>query len=99
MRAIVGQHGVDLVGHGRNQVAQEITGDAPSGLFVQLDEGGLRGPINPYEQIELALFGADLGDVDVKIADRIGLELSPLRLVALDFRQSRDVVALQAAMQ
>ena len=88
MRAIVGQHGVDLVGHGRDQVAQEVPGNASGGLLVELDEGELRGPVDPNEQIELALLGADLGDVDVKVADRIGLELAPVGLVTLDLRQT-----------
>lgn len=45
------------------------------------------------------MLGAVLGDVDVKVADRIGLELAPVGLVALDLRQTGDVVTLQAAMR
>jgi len=38
-----------------------------------------------------------LGDVDMEVADLVGLE--PLRLLAVGFRQTRDSVTLQAAMQ
>ena len=41
----------------------------------------------------------DLGDVDVEEADRVGLERFLGRLVAFDFRQPADAVALIAAMQ
>ena len=41
----------------------------------------------------------DLGDVYVEEADRIGLERFLGRLVAFDFRQPADAVALIAAMQ
>jgi hypothetical protein len=43
---------------------------------MQFGEGELRGPVNGYEEIEPAFGGADLSDVDVEIADRIGLELA-----------------------
>src|SRR5215216_7437389 len=49
--------------------------------------------------MELALLGPDLGDVDVEVADRVALELSPLWLVAVCVGQARDAVALQTAMQ
>jgi hypothetical protein len=41
-----------------------------------------------------ALLSADLGNVDVEVADRIGLELALARLVALDLRQTGDAVTL-----
>lgn len=43
-----------------------------------------------------ARFGADLGDIDVEVADRIGLALLPCRPVTLDIRQSAYPVTLQA---
>jgi hypothetical protein len=48
--------------------------------------------------VELALFGSDLGDIDVEAADRLGAELALVRLVAVDLRQTRDAEALEAAM-
>src|SRR5580700_8189838 len=41
----------------------------------------------------------DLGDVDMEVTDRIGLELALVGLVALDLWQAGDTVALQAAVQ
>lgn len=97
--AIVGEHSVDPVGDGRDQAQQEVSGDGSGGLLMQFDEGELRGAVNGDEHVQLALFGAHLGDVDVEIADRIGLELLLRRPVAFDVRQAADAVALQAAMQ
>src|SRR6266849_5760155 len=41
----------------------------------------------------------DLGDVDVEVTDRVGLELALVGLVAVDLRQAVNTVALQAAVQ
>ncbi len=49
---------------------------------MELDEGELRGAVDPDVEVKLAFFGADLGDVDVEVADRIDLELLLSRLVA-----------------
>jgi len=51
---------------------------------VKLDKGELGGAVDRDEQIELALFGADLGEIDVEVADGVGLELTPVRLVAFN---------------
>jgi hypothetical protein len=97
--AVVGEHGVDLVGDGRDQAEQEIPGNGGGGLLVQFDEGELRGAVDGDEHVELALLGAHLGDVDVEIADRVGLELLLRRPISLDIGQAADAMALQAAMQ
>jgi hypothetical protein len=39
MRAVVGEHGVNPVGHGRDQGAQEVARDAAGDPLMQLDEG------------------------------------------------------------
>ena len=57
MGAVVGHYG---------EGAKEVTGDLPGGLFVQLREGELRGPVDGDEKVKLALLGAHLGDVDMK---------------------------------
>ena len=66
---------------------------------MQFDEGELRGSVDGDEEIKLAFRGAHFSDVDVKVADRVGLEFLLGGLVAFDIRQSADPVALQAAMQ
>jgi hypothetical protein len=43
---------------------------------MQLGKGELGGPIDGDEEIEPALGGADFGDVDVRVTDRIDLELA-----------------------
>ena len=66
---------MDLVGHGGDEVAQEVGGGTARDLLVQFDEGELGRAVDRHEQVELALGGADFGDVDVEVADRVGLEL------------------------
>jgi len=39
-------------------------------FLVQLDEGELAGAVDGHQQVEAALLGPDLGDVDVEVADR-----------------------------
>ena len=97
--AVVGEHGVHAARQGLLQGAQEVGGDARGGALVQLGKGERRGAVDGDEEVELALLGPDLGDVDVEVADRIGLEALAGRLVAVGFRQARDAVALEAAMQ
>jgi hypothetical protein len=79
---------VYLVGHGCDQVPEEVARDTGSGLLVQLDEGELGGSVDGVEQVELALLRPNLGDVDVKVADRIALEFAPVRFVAVDLRKA-----------
>src|SRR3954451_9314650 len=90
---------MDLVGHSLDEGAEEVGGDAPGGFFVQLDKGELGGPVDGHQEIELALSGMDLGDINMEVAERIGLELALARLLALDVRQPGHAMALQAAMQ
>ena len=47
---------------------------------------------------QLALFGAQLGDIDVDEADGVAIERL-LRRVALELGQATDAVALEAAVQ
>lgn len=64
---------------------------------MQLGEGELRVTVIGDEHMQLALFGAHLGDVDVELADQVGLELLLGRPISLDIGQAADAVALQAA--
>jgi hypothetical protein len=74
--SVVGEDGVDLVRDGGDQAAQEVPRGAARHLLVHLDEGELRRSVDGDEQVELALRSSNLGDVDMKIADRIGLEFA-----------------------
>ena len=67
---------MDLVGDFGDQAAQEVSGGPARHLFVQFDEGELRRPIDGDDEIELALSGSNLGEVDRETADRIGLEFA-----------------------
>ena len=97
--AVIGEHRVHPVGHGGDEMAQEVGGGAARDLLVQFDNGELGCPVDRHQQVKLALFGAHFGDVDVKVADRVGFELALGRSLAFDVRQLRDAVPPQAAMQ
>ena len=85
--SVVGEDRVDLVADCGDQAAQEITRDLASYFFMQFDESELRRSVDRDEQVELALRGSNLGDVDMKIADRIGFEFAFGRGLAFDLRQ------------
>src|SRR5215207_11310327 len=63
---VVGEHGVDPVGHGRDEAAKEVARDTPRRLLVRLGEGELGRAVDGHEEVELALLGPDLGDVEVE---------------------------------
>ena len=82
---------------------EQMFEELPRGLAICLvDEVGdckLAGPVNADEKIQLALRSLHLGNIDMKKAHGVALELLPLRLVALDIRQARDAMSLKAPMQ
>ena len=90
---------MDLVGNRLDQRRKEVDRGLDVGGRVQLGKGKLRRPIDRHEEVELALLGANLGDVDVEVADRVALEGLFGGLVTGDLRQTADAVALEAAMQ
>src|SRR5215475_9717430 len=96
---VVGEDGVDLVGDRFDEMQQEVSRNPPCGLLMQLGEGELRGPIDGDKEVEPALRGSYFGDVDVKVADRVGLELALYAIAVPDVREPRDAVPLQAAVQ
>jgi hypothetical protein len=55
VRAVIGQHCVDLVGNGGGKRPEEVACDTAGRLLVQLDEGEFGGPVNRDEEVELAL--------------------------------------------
>jgi hypothetical protein len=66
---------------------------------MKLDKGELGGPINGDQQVEPALRGVDLGDIDVEVAERIGLESASGWRGSFDIGQAGDVVSLEAPVQ
>ncbi len=85
--SVVGEDDMDLVRDGGDQAAQEVPRGAARHLLVQLDESEFRRSVDGDKQVELALCSSNLGDVDMKIADRIGLEFAFGRGFAFDLRQ------------
>ena len=90
---------MDLVRDSGDQAAQKVRCGAARHLFMQLDESEFRRSVDGDEQVELALRSSNLGDVDMKIADRIGLEFAFGRGFAFDLRQPGDPVALQTPVK
>jgi hypothetical protein len=97
--AVVGQHGVDGIGNGGDQIAQELRRGHFAGLLVQFGIGKLRRPVDGHEKVQLAFGRLNLGNIDVKVADRIGFELFLGGPVAFGIRQFGNVVPLQTAVQ
>jgi hypothetical protein len=99
LNAVIGEHGMDLVRNGRDQCLQEARRGGSPRLPDNLDEGEFARAINGDIEIELALGGLDLCDIDVDVADRVGLELLSVRLVTHRLWQPRNAMAPQAAVQ
>jgi putative ABC transport system permease protein len=97
--AVVGEHRVDPVGHGRDEVTKEVARNAPRRLFVQLDKGELARAVDGHEQVKPALFGVHLGHVDGEEADRVGRIAGALGLVPVRVGLACDPMALQAAVE
>jgi len=95
---VIGQHRVDFVGNGCHQVIQECRRRLGVGALCHSGKGELRGPVDGDEQIEFALGGAQVGDVDVEIADGVALEALLFGFVGADLRQAAAAMAPQAAM-
>jgi hypothetical protein len=87
-----------LVRRRRDQRAQKVSSDLSCGFLMQLSESELAGAINGHKQVEAAFLRVHLGDVDVEVADGVGLELLR-RLVAGHLGQAADAMTLQTAMQ
>jgi hypothetical protein len=66
---------MDFIGDGLNERDEEGRSGDAVGLFDELYEGKLRRAIYGDEKIELSFRCLHLGDVDMKEADRVGLEL------------------------
>ena len=97
--SVVGKDRVDLVRDGLDQSTQEVCGVAPRDRLAEFDEGKLRGPVDRDEEVEFALRGSNLGNIDMELSDRVSLELSLRRGFPFNLGQPRDSMAPQAAMQ
>jgi len=86
--AVVGENGMDLVGDCGDEMLKEVGSDSGGRLLMQFDKGELRCSIDGDEEMQLALFGAHFGDVDVEVADRIGFELALDAFAIFHVRQS-----------
>ena len=109
---VVGEHYVDGVRNGCDQITKKRCSGHFPGFHMQFDVDKLRGAIDGHKQIQLPFRRLNLGNVpsrglranpcragDVKIANRVGFELLLRRFVTINIRQSTDVVTLQATMQ
>ncbi|BEU99358.1 hypothetical protein NSDW_04530 [Novosphingobium olei] len=65
----------------------------------QLCDRELAGAVDADEQVQLAFGSLHLSDINVNEANQLALEALTLWLVALDVRQARDAVQLQASVQ
>lgn len=81
-----------------DQTAEKVAGVAPGDPLTQFSESKLAGAINGNEHVEFAFFGPNLGDIDVKVSNRICFERL-LRFGSLDGWQPTDAVALKQAVQ
>jgi hypothetical protein len=69
--SVVGEHGVDPVGHGSDARLEEGGCGDPRCALDHLSEGELAGAIDGNEEVELSFGGLHLGAVDVKEADGV----------------------------
>ncbi len=66
---------------------------------MDLGKGKLGGAVNRHGQVKFAFFCSALGDIDVKVADRILLEFALLWWLLGHLRQTADAMSLQTTMQ
>ncbi len=77
---------MDAIRHCFEQDLQELPGGLPVCLLDELGHGKLACAVNAHEYIELAFSGLDLGNVDMKEADGVALELLTLWFVTFHIR-------------
>lgn len=99
MHSVVGEHGMDLVRHSLEERIQEVGRNPLSGLLMHLHESELGSAVDGDQKIELALRRAHLRNIDMEVADWIGLELLAPGTVSFHIGKPGNIVPLQAAMQ
>jgi hypothetical protein len=70
---VIGQDRVELERHGLKEVFKGLPGRLAIGFLDQLRQRKFAGPVDGHKEIELALFGPDLGNVDVEEAERVSV--------------------------
>jgi hypothetical protein len=99
MGPIIGEHGVDCVRNRGDQSPEKVGGDPSRCPLVKLGESEFTGSVDGDEEIELALLGPHLSDIDMEVTDGILPELLPCWLVPFDLRQATDAVTLKTSVQ
>lgn len=84
---VIRQHRMYAVGHGLNQIAQELRGCHLTGSGMQFGECTLGSAINGNEEIKLTLCCLHLSDVDMVVTDGVALEALLDRTITLHLRQ------------
>jgi hypothetical protein len=99
LNAVVCQDRVNGVRNSGDQAAQEIFGHQARCLDMQFGVGKLRCPVNGDEKIEPTFTGLNLGNINMKVADGVGLECLFPELFSFNFRSAGDAMTLQTPMQ
>lgn len=100
LNAIIGENGMDPVGHDRHQVLQELPHRFSVGLIDELRDCKFTGSVDAHEQIKLSLCRLHLGDVDAEEPNGVRLNFCRVGLPPpLNIWQARDAMPLQTAMQ
>lgn len=95
---VIGQDGVNPVGNCGDEPLQESNGNGTSGALMQFSEDELGCAINGNEEVKFPFVCSDFSNIDMKVANGIGLETFLDWLFAC-FRQTTDAVPLKTAMQ
>lgn len=88
MGANVGENRMDFIGSGCDQRPEAVARDPAGGLLDQLRKGEFGCPVNGHKEKKPAFSRLHFGDINVKIAYRVALELLLRLLVAHKIRQA-----------
>jgi len=96
---VIGEKGVDPIGHGLQQMLEELPGCLSASRCNERCDGEFGRSVNAYKEVELTFSHLHLGNVDMEEADEVALGLLALGPVALHIRRPRDTMSLQGSMQ
>ena len=99
LHSIVGQNGRDLIRDCGDQSFEKAAAVLTLATSCKWTKANFEVRSNGLEQVQFAPLGADLGDIDMEIADKLSLERLLGRLVATGLGQPAEPIALQAAVQ
>ncbi len=94
LNSVVCQYDIDCVRNRFDQIAQELGCRHLAGFLVQFDIGKLGCPADGDEEVEFALCGLNLSNINVEIADGISFEFLLGRFVTLDLWQPGNAMTL-----